>query len=158
MKTLLLSVTCAALTTISAHAEIFRPDTARNMIIGGIAGAIIGDHNDHAAEGAVIGAAAGYLFTAATDSRRGYCEPAVPVYCEPRRPARVVVVEPPRCPPPVRRVVVVERPAPRPCPPPPVVIYRDGRRYDSHSRVVYVAPADRCEPRERVIVERPYWR
>ncbi|PTY07248.1 hypothetical protein DB347_08040 [Opitutaceae bacterium EW11] len=144
MKTLLLSLTCAALTTASVHAQVFQPQTARNILIGSVAGAIIGENNHHQAlEGAAIGAAAGYIWSAATQAPAREYAPPVPVTttCEPR-----VVYTEPACPPPVcvERPVVVVRPrvvvvAP---PPAPVVIYREAPRYHHRERVVYVAPAD----------------
>lgn len=144
MKTLLLSLTCAALTAASAHAQIFQPRTARNVLIGSVAGAIIGDNNHHQAlEGAAIGAAAGYLWSAATEPSRSYAPP-VPAssYCEPRYEERVVYTEP-RCDTPV----IVQRPAvvvrPRVvvvAPPAPVVVVREAPHHHHRERVVYVAP------------------
>lgn len=161
MKLLLLSLTCAAL-TVSASAQIFRPQTARNVLIGGVAGAIIGEHNDHrAVEGAAIGAAAGYVWSLATEPRRE-CSSPVPVVCAPAREEQVVVV-PARCAPPVR-TVIVERPVVvRSCPPPPVVVYREVRgdrhgRHDRPAHVVRVVPADSCGPREYVAYDRPVYR
>jgi hypothetical protein len=161
MKTLLLSLTCVTGLVASAGAQVFQPQTARNILIGSIAGAIIGENNDKPLEGALIGAAAGGLWSAVTvpaRENRPYAPPvpAAPVYyhesrssCEPQR--RVVVVAPPRCEP-SPRVVVVRRP--------PVVVVdpycgptrhvsnrhrHHDRRHDvvvvpSRNRVVYVGP------------------
>ena len=152
MKTLLLSLTCVTGLVASAGAQVFQPQTARNILVGSVAGAIIGENNNHRAlEGAAIGAAAGLLWSAATvpqreegnydrrvrtSSRVEY----VPVYsapsCEPRR---VVAVYPP-CEPP-RRVIVAPRPVvverrvviiADPCPPVRVVHHHD--RYDRRDR------------------------
>lgn len=131
MKTrFLLPLACAAglAVAVPAHA---RNDAARNMIIGGVAGAIIGEHNDHhAAEGAFLGATAGLLFTAITDDNdRGHVVhyTSAPAYAS----HRPVVIARPYCPPAPR--VVVVHPAPH------------------HSRnVVVVRPASR--PAHRVVV------
>jgi opacity protein-like surface antigen len=78
MKNLLLSLLCAAGLSAAAQAQIFRPQIANDVLIGGVAGAIIGENNHHhAAEGALIGAAAGYLWGAATTS------PSQPTYAPP---------------------------------------------------------------------------
>ena len=149
MKTLLLSLSCAAgLTATTAHAQVFQPQAARDILIGGVAGAIIGDHNDHRAlEGAAIGAAAGYVWSALT------APPAQPAYAPPVPAAPVTVVtaapavvyaEPVRCAPPVRTVVVTRPVAVVPCA--PRVVYRYPRR-----EVVYV-PARPYLPARRVVV------
>jgi len=80
MKTLLLSLLCAAGLAGSAQAQIFRPQVANDMLIGGVAGAIIGNNNHHrTAEGALIGAAAGYLWgVATTPSAQPTYAPPVP--------------------------------------------------------------------------------
>jgi hypothetical protein len=78
MKTLILSVLCAAGLTATAGAQIFRPQIANDVLIGGVAGAIIGNNNHHrTAEGALIGAAAGYLWGVATTP------PSQPTYAPP---------------------------------------------------------------------------
>ncbi|MBK8474748.1 MAG: hypothetical protein IPL39_00135 [Opitutaceae bacterium] len=131
MKTrFLLPLACAAALAVAVPAHA-RNDAARNMIIGGVAGAIIGEHNDHhAAEGAFLGATAGLLFTAITDDNdRGHVVhyTSAPAYAS----HRPVVIARPYCPPAPR--VVVVRPAPH------------------HSRnVVVVRPA--CRPAPRVVV------
>ncbi|MGC4073264.1 MAG: glycine zipper domain-containing protein [Nibricoccus sp.] len=136
-------------------------------MVGSIAGAIIGENNDKPLEGALIGAAAGALWSAATvpaQQTRSYSPPvpSAPVYyeqascntlyCEPA-PRQVVVVAPPRCDPP-RRVVV----APRPvvvvdpyCPPPRRVV----NRYDHRRTVVVCPPAPVYPPRGRVVYVAP---
>ena len=161
MKTLLLSLTCVTGLVASAGAQVLQPQTARNILIGSIAGAIIGENNDKPLEGALIGAAAGAVWSAATvpsSYDRSYAPPVpqAPVryetsYYEPVcQPApQVVVVAPPRYDPP-RRVVVVN-----PCPPPrPVVVHSHRHHHDHrsvnrhhakhhhhhHDRVVYVGP------------------
>jgi len=81
MKTFLLSLACAVGFTATAQAQLFRPQIANDVLIGGVAGALIGDHNHHRAlEGAAIGAAAGYLWGVATTPREqpAYAPP-VPV-------------------------------------------------------------------------------
>ena len=80
MKTLLLSLLCAAGLSATAQAQIFRPQVANSVLLGGIAGAIIGENNHHhAAEGALIGAAAGYLWGEATTPRQPSYAPPLPV-------------------------------------------------------------------------------
>ena len=171
MKTLILSLTCMAGLAVSADAQVFQPKTARNILVGSIAGAIIGENNDKPLEGALIGAAAGALWSAATVPARetpAYAPPvpAAPVYressyresvCAPA-PARVVVIAPPRCDPP-RRTVVVRAPVvvvdPY-CAPPRRVVRPPHHHHHSHrhghathhgrprSRVVYVGPGYGC--------------
>jgi hypothetical protein len=143
MKTqaLLLSLAVAVAGTGSAYAQDSRPNAvAGGAILGGIAGAFVGGHNnDRWAQGAIIGAAAGALIGAAVEQPRRTVVRSAPVACPPAAP--VVYVEAPRCPPP-RQVVYVEAPAPR------VVYVRPA------PRVVYVAaPAPRCE--DTVVVVAP---
>jgi outer membrane lipoprotein SlyB len=76
MKTSLL-VCIASLATISAQAQVFRPETVNGAIVGGIAGAVIGNNsgNHNGAKGALVGGVAGALVgSAVADSRhdRGY--------------------------------------------------------------------------------------
>jgi hypothetical protein len=161
MKKILLSLTCVTGLVASAGAQVFQSETARNILIGSIAGAIIGENNDKPLEGALIGAAAGGLWSAATvpvREQRSYAPPEPERYhqhrdygyrrkersCDSER--RVIVVTPPRCEPPPRRVVIIE-PA---CPPPRrSVEYSRCRHRDcddrvvvvpSRGRVVYVTP------------------
>ncbi|MFT3781166.1 MAG: glycine zipper domain-containing protein [Nibricoccus sp.] len=127
MKTYILALLCAAGLTSAARAEIFRPTTAANVLVGGIAGALIGENNNHhAAEGALIGATAGYLWSKATEPSQPSYAPPVPqgTWTQPTwesydAPRTVVVQQP----------VVVQ-----PCA--PTFVYRQAPR-----RVVYVAPA-----------------
>lgn len=165
MKTLLLSLTCVTGLVASAGAQVFQPQTARNILVGSIAGAIIGENNDKPLEGALIGAAAGALWSAATvpsDYNRSYAPPvpqAPVVYtsptCEPVcEPApRVVVVAPAPCDPP-RRTVIVQRPVvvvdPY-CPPP----RRVSNRYHHRREVVVCPPAPVCYPQGRVVYVEP---
>jgi hypothetical protein len=170
MKTLLLSLTCVTGLVASAGAQVFQPQTARNILVGSIAGAIIGENNDKPLEGALIGAAAGAIWSAATVpsyENRSYAPPVpqAPVYyetshrsyrepvCRPA-PPRVVVVAPPRCDPP-RRTVIVQRPVvvdPY-CPPPRRVV---NRHHHHHRRdVVVCPPAPVCPPRGRVVYLTP---
>jgi len=124
MKTLLLSLLASFSLAATAQAQILRPQTASNVLIGGVAGAIIGEHNNHhAAEGALIGATAGYLWSAATTppSQPSYA----PTVTEYRSSAPVVVERP--CGHTAPTTVIVER---------PVVVYRDAPQ-----RVIYVTPA-----------------
>ena len=170
MKTLLLSLTCVTGLVASAGAQVFQPQTARNILVGSIAGAIIGENNDKPLEGALIGAAAGALWSAATvpasSYNRSYAPPIpqAPVYqetsycqeepmCRPA-PTRVVVVAPPRCDPP-RRTVIVQRPVvvvdPY-CAPP----RRVSNRYNHHRRdVVVCPPAPVYHSRGRVVYVEP---
>jgi hypothetical protein len=146
MKTLLLSLALAVATGATASAQNFESRAARNTIIGGVAGAIIGGHNDHPVEGALIGAAAGYAITAATTPRHGYYESCAPVRYEER-----VIIGRPACPPP-RRTVVVTRPVVV-VPPPPVVVYREPIRRHRHVERVVVVPDRDCRSDRRVVYE-----
>ncbi len=117
MKTLLLSLIGIVGLTVSAQAEVLGPRTATNVLVGGVAGAIIGEHNNHhAAEGALIGATAGYLWSAATHSPRT-------VVVE--RPAVVVAAPPTVIYRQVPSRVVYVTPAP---------VYWESRRHDRHGR------------------------
>lgn len=57
-----IGVLCAALVSLTAHAQLLSPESVTGALIGGIAGGVIG-HNHHrqTAEGAAIGAGAGLL-------------------------------------------------------------------------------------------------
>ena len=72
-QALLLTVSLAAAGIGSAHAEHFRPSAAANgAVIGGIAGAFIGGHNnDRWGQGALIGAAAGAILGGIFGGARG---------------------------------------------------------------------------------------
>ncbi len=145
----LLSLACATglVAAIPATANA-RDEAARNAIIGGIAGAVIGEHNDHhAAEGAVIGVAAGLLLTALTDDSR--CDRSETYYEAPPRYRETVVVSRPYCPPP--RVVVVT--------PPPRPHYREvvvvrPPHYPEHRTVIVSPRHDRHEDRREARYDR----
>jgi hypothetical protein len=153
MKKLLLSLTCVTGLVASAGAQVFQPETARNILIGSIAGAIIGENNDKPLEGALIGAAAGGLWSAATVPAREHRSYAPPVPEAPRHRdhgyhrrerscdehQRVIIVTPSRCEPPPRRVVVIE-PA---CPPTRRVDHYRRKHRDCDDRVVVVPPRGR---------------
>jgi hypothetical protein len=106
MKTWLLTLLLATVAISTAQAEIYRPSVVRDTtILGAVAGALIGGHNnDHWAQGALIGAAAGAVIgTVVDDSRpRGYgyqecaVAPVVQVPCAPVAtcaPTQVVYVQ-----------------------------------------------------------------
>jgi hypothetical protein len=163
MKTLFLSLICAGLTA-TASAQIFQPATASNILIGGIAGAIIGDHNHHQAlAGAAIGAAAGYVWSAATEPRVAYYNgsQSVPVYYGAGyyapRATFVVGAQTAYCAPVSGYyyggpVYYPGRGFYRPA---TVVWYRN---YDRSGRVFYSRPGDRGHPAEYRTYERPVYR
>jgi hypothetical protein len=74
MKRLLTSLVCVSgLLATAASAQVLSERASRNVLLGAVAGAIIGENNDHRAlEGALIGATAGAVWTAATEPRDGY--------------------------------------------------------------------------------------
>lgn len=78
-----LALTLALAAVLPAHAQIFRPQTVNSAVLGGIAGAIIGNnsgdlHNDPW-RGAVIGAAVGGLLgSAAADAHDRRTQVPVP--------------------------------------------------------------------------------
>lgn len=130
-KTWLVFSSVVALAAVPAQAQLFRPSVVNGALLGGVAGAIIGNnsgHGGHTGEGAAIGAVAGALLGAAIDNSRqpGYAVPVPapapvayypqPVYCEPSAPAVVYVEPAPVYVAPVRYVVM---PQPR-----PVVVYQ----------------------------------
>jgi len=137
MKTLILTLSLAAAGVSTAHAQLYSPTVTRSAVLGGIAGAIIGGHNnDRWGEGAIIGAAAGALLGAALDQP---CDRAV-VACPPQ------VVGP--------RYVAACQPAPVVCATPTVI------RVAPAPRVVYVNPrasyvAPCYVPRAPVVVVNP---
>ena len=112
---ILLSLACAAGMATATQAQVLDSIAARNTLIGGIVGAVIGENNHHQAlAGAAIGAASGLAWTALTHPQYNSQPVAYAAPCEPRRevyvepcpsPARVVVVRP--CTPPPTRVVIV---------------------------------------------------
>jgi ABC-type nickel/cobalt efflux system permease component RcnA len=116
---------------VTANAQVFEPQAARNILIGSVAGAIIGENNDKPLEGALIGAAAGALWSAATanPSQPAYAPPvpAVRSVCVPA--PRPVVVVAPVCPP-VPKVVKVVRP--RVVHPRPVIVVNPAHHHHHH--------------------------
>lgn len=141
---LLLTLSLATGLVTAAQAQVFGPETSRNMLLGGIVGAIIGENNHHqAATGAVLGATAGYIWSQATaaDSQTQVCRPAP-------RPVVVTAVERP-CPPPPP-VIVVRR-----SPPPVEVVYvpeRPPHRHGHYEKVI-VMRHDGCREVRYVFVE-----
>ncbi len=142
MKTLLLTLSLAAVGVGTASAQVYSPTVARSTVLGGIAGALIGGHNhDRWAEGAIIGATAGAILGTVVDQA-----PAPVAYAQPQvvnapcavapQPTQVVYVSNP---PPVQvvqvapapRVVYVNGYAPAPCyvAPAPVVMVRPGHHH-----------------------------
>src|SRR4051812_8778670 len=95
MKTLL-SLGLAFLALAPAQAQIFRPEAVNGALLGGIAGAVIGNNSGslhhNAWQGAAIGAGAGLLLgNAIGDSRddrewRGTQVPSGRIYVERRSP------------------------------------------------------------------------
>jgi hypothetical protein len=130
-RLLLSTFTCAAALAVVPATHARDTDYARNAVLGGVLGAIIADASDHhPGEGALIGAAAGLILTAAADNN--HCDRRVVAYDPPCDRRTTVVVN--RCAPPTRvvyapppcdRRVVVVRPS---CPPPRVVVI--DRRHD----------------------------
>ncbi|MEO6004775.1 MAG: YMGG-like glycine zipper-containing protein [Opitutus sp.] len=92
MKSLLLTLTLATAAVSTSQAQYYRPSVVRDTtVLGAVAGALIGGHNnDHWAQGAVIGAAAGALIGSAIDDsgpryqsreiRQVEMAPCAPVY------------------------------------------------------------------------------
>jgi hypothetical protein len=100
-----LPLACAASLVVALPAQA-RDDLGRNVIIGGIAGAVIGENNHHhAAEGAVIGATAGLLLTAITDNG-GHDRRSERHYYSAPTCRTEVIVSRPYCPPAPRMVVI----------------------------------------------------
>lgn len=78
MKKLCVLLGLVAVGFTPANAQIFQPNQVRGGIIGAVAGALIGGHNnDRWAEGAALGAVAGTLLGTAVD--RDYYAPGAPV-------------------------------------------------------------------------------
>lgn len=69
MKTLLVTLSVALIGAGTAKAEIYRPSVVRDTtVLGAVAGALIGGHNDDRwAQGALIGAAAGAVVGSVID-------------------------------------------------------------------------------------------
>jgi len=150
-KALVLTFSLAVAGANVANAQNVSSNVSGGAILGGIAGAFIGGHNDDRwGEGALIGAAAGALLGAAADAPRTrtvtYGRPvqvvqSVPVcaqlaqvvYVQPPRPARVVYVTQA----PQARVVYVQQP----CTPAPFVVVQPSphHRRRGHA-VIYVTP------------------
>ncbi|MEO7598391.1 MAG: YMGG-like glycine zipper-containing protein [Opitutus sp.] len=129
MKTLLLTLSLATAAVGTSQAEFFRPSIVpQTTVLGAVAGALIGGHNnDRWVQGAVIGAAAGALVgTAVDNSGRSYSEREIrPGYDYGREYApEVVYVDP------APRVVYVN-PAPR-------VVYVTPRPVYVQRPVVYI--------------------
>ena len=76
MKTSRTLIALLSLAAVSAQAELFRPSTITGAVLGGIAGAVIGNNSgdlDHNAwKGAAIGTAAGALLGSAAGSTRDH--------------------------------------------------------------------------------------
>ena len=127
MKTLLLTLSLATAAVSTSQAEIYRPSVVpQTTVLGAVAGALIGGHNnDRWVQGAVIGAAAGALVGTAVDhSGPRYSEREIrPGYDYGQECAPVVVAPAPR--------VVYVNPAPR-------VVYVAPRPVYVHRPVVYV--------------------
>lgn len=140
MKTLLLTLTLAAVGISSVRAEIYRPSAVGpGAVLGAVAGALIGGHNnDRWAEGAIIGAAAGAVIGSVVDQSQPvvYSDREIrPVTvvgnapCVTSYPSQVVYTSP------APRVVYVQRPVYVPAP----VVYvgagwRSGGYYGSGYR------------------------
>jgi len=144
IQAILFSLSLAAAGIGSAQAQIFRPNAVANgAVLGGIAGAFIGGHNnDRWGQGALIGAAAGALVGAAVEQSRpvAHGRPVIgPVAWVPDAPVAyaaptTVYVQSQACVDRNPRVVYVQAPPPR------VVYIR------SAPRVVYVAAPSSCAP------------
>ena len=159
MKTqaLLLSLGVAVAGTGAAHAQDSRPNAvAGGAILGGIAGAFIGGHdNDRWAQGAVIGAAAGALVGAVVEAPRRTVVRSAPVaYVS---PAPIVYVEAPHCPAPVQRIIYRGAPPPRVVyvQPAPRVVYIAAQPRRGADTVVVVAPPSRRHAGRQVIYVEP---
>lgn len=125
MKTLLVTLALALAGATSASAQIYRPSVVRDTaVLGAVAGALIGGHNDDRwVQGAVIGAAAGAVVGTAIDHSR----PTRYGYSGGEIGAVAVVPNAPVIGSPAPAVVYVPSPAPRVVyvdPYPPVVVTR----------------------------------
>jgi hypothetical protein len=147
IQALLLSASLAVAGVSSAHAQISRP-VANGAVLGAVAGAFIGGHNnDRWGEGAIIGAAAGAVLGAVVDQAQNR-----PTVVRQGPPVTVVKTVPASSCPPTQVVVVpqsgpkvvVVQPAPRvvyvPAPAPRVIVVEEGRRHRHPGNVVYVTP------------------
>ena len=159
MKTqaVLLSLAVAVAGTGAAHAQDSRPNAvAGGAILGGIAGAFVGGHNnDRWAQGAVIGAAAGALIGAVVEAPRRTVVRSAPVAYV--APAPIVYVEAPQCPAPVQRVGYGAVPPPRVVyvQPTPRVVYIPVQPRRGSDAVIVVAPASRRHAGRQVIYVEP---
>lgn len=82
MKTLIIALTLAATGASTASAQIYQPAVVNGAVLGSIAGAIIGGHNnDRWGEGAIIGGIAGALLGSTVQAPRSvaYEQPPVTV-------------------------------------------------------------------------------
>jgi len=151
IQAILFSLSLAAAGIGSAQAQIFRPNAVANgAVLGGIAGAFIGGHNnDRWGQGALIGAAAGALLGAAVEQSRPavYGRPVIePVAWVPDAPVAYRApdtgyVQSQACVQREPRVVYVDAPPPR------VVYVRQAPRVvyvRPAPQVVYVAAPSRC--------------
>jgi|GEM_PF-3208003 len=126
MKSLIIALVTLTAGAGVGRAELFSPNVVPGAILGGVAGAVIGNNSGHhGSDGAIIGAVAGGLIGAAIDQDRSdtryysetryYSAPPAPPVCEPREvyvqsaprvvcasAPRVVYVEP-------RREVIIRR-------------------------------------------------
>jgi hypothetical protein len=94
MKALTISFIALAFGVAPVKAQIFQPNIVNGAILGGIAGAIIGNNSGHhAGEGAIIGTAAGAVIGSMVQPQPMvvYTEPAPVVY---ESTAPVAVEEP----------------------------------------------------------------
>lgn len=133
MKKTFLALGLLTIGAVSSHAQIYRSPTAQGAVIGGVAGAVIGNNSGkHTAEGALIGAVAGALIGNSLETRTVVVQTPPPPPCPPPQ-SQVVYVQS------GQTVVVTQTPAAQPVivtqpvvmAPAPVVIYRA-------SPVVYV--------------------
>jgi hypothetical protein len=91
MKTAVALLALSLVATLPVRAQIFRPETARGIALGGIAGAIIGNNSGDrdGARGALIGAAIGGLLGSASADAPVRRAP-VPVGYIPARPDSIL--------------------------------------------------------------------
>jgi hypothetical protein len=134
MKKSLLVVLALVAGAVSARADLVSPRVLQGAVLGGAAGAIIGNQNNHrTGQGAAIGALAGALIGSAVDQRQYRTTTRTVVYSTPPLcdDVQTVVYEEDACPPPPRVVYVVPRPR-------RVVVYSQPRYEERRCEVVYV--------------------
>jgi len=134
MKTFILCLGLAVSTVVPAEAQLFQPEVSRNILLGGIAGAIIGNNNHHQAlAGAAIGAAAGALWSAATvpSAQPVYAQSGQVVTYAPMAPAAPQAAAAPYYTDQPAQVVVVQS-APRVVYYSPAPVY-----YDAYPRIAF---------------------